>query len=500
MIKEKKTERFYFGVIATLFIAIGLAFQLEQVVNILLSAYHLVVHTSLNFSFRSTGISYVGQVIGLFGLVLLVSFTSKIFRPQRDNPYFIILVYTVIFSFFFTRIFIDSINIPIWDDYQTILGFMNEWKEEGSFIDKLLLVFKPFYESRMVLLRVLNLVVFGIFGEVSFKTLIIIVNICYVVLFILLIFMSNMSRHKLYFFIPLAILLFQFQSFDCLLWATAGFNFIFTLVMAGCAFWLLDKKGNLFFVLAVFCGIMASLTYGNGLLVNALVVLQLLIQKRKIKAVLVTLFMIVFYCWYFSSTATGPVNASNTILWYDYPLYYFAFCGSAFRFFYSQAICIGMGIVMNVFFFLILRMKNMETNKPLFFFMFFILLSAALTTILRAGEGGLSQALSPRYGTYSIVLFVCIIISCMEIFYWVRWPNFFRYMVVFALSIHILSGFMFYPEAIARKRILKDYMNYYKIKNSRTPPWNGILYNPWLFGSLAEEEMDKAIKNKVYKP
>jgi hypothetical protein len=475
-------------------IAGGCLMQLESFVKAVLVIYENISGSRLSFPFRQAGFAVTGQIMALSGLFLLAE--NNIQRPHHRRL-LILSVYAALLLFFYLKIFCDAVNVPVWDDYGTMLEFANKWTGTATLYEKWKLIVSPFYESRMIMLRSFCAFFLILLHEINFRHVIFITDL--LLLGITWLFIKTMPRDNnfIYRFLPIAIIIFQLQSYDCLLWATAGFNFIFTFFFAFCAIYYSVNGRAKSPWLFLFFATTAACTYGNGWILFPMVAAVYFSRKDYRNGVIIFVYMALTSLLYFNGAHEGPSNPATEIAWIVYPAYYFAFCGSAFRYFNSEVIAIAAGLTMNIYFFVFLFRKQTVFSDILSLLILFILLSAGMTTILRAADGGLGQALSPRYGFYSQMLFVSLLMKKMQAVN--NKEKFVKLLLPISLALQLLTGFMFYPEAVVRKRTLLEYIQPWKEGNLNHVVQSNAA-NPWRFGPDPEAVITNSIKAGNYKP
>jgi len=480
-----------------LILAAGLIMQTESFVTMVLSCYENIFDHRLDYAFRYAGFSYAGQVLmftGFLWICSLLFFDKKNHVPDRP---FIFLCYAFLLAFFFYRVITDAVNVPVWDDYGTTLEFADNWFMQTTLADKCRLIAAPFYESRMITLRTLNSILLLLTGEINFKTIILINDIFFMLIAFILLKYSTLENRLVY-FLPIFIFNFQFQSYDCLLWATSGFNFIFTMLASMAAFIFILRKGKHDFIIAILFALLATLTYGNGWIAWIIIIFYLLRLKKTGKVAVVIVICGITALLYFKDPLQSPSGIIHETHWFDYAVYYFSFCGSAFRFFNSRAICTVVGILLHVLFLWLCKRKYYRINPLFFQVAVFILLSAITTTIFRTADGGTGQALSPRYGFYSQLLFICLLTGYAETMQLSTSLRRFKGLVLASVVWQLMTGFMFYPEAVIRKNILTEYIRPWK-ENPSDRKINSTV-NPWIFGGEPETVISRAVTRGIYHP
>lgn len=493
-------HKIYNLVLPVIMLSAGVLFLQDVFIYKILDLYEFYFHKKLNFLFRQAGFFYCGQILTIAGTLHFIKEIVYIDSSLKKIENYFLFSFLIILIFFFSRISLDALNVPIWDDYKTILGFANKFNNENNLINKFNLIVEPFYESRMIMLRTLVAIQMCLTNQVNFKTIILITGVVYFFIFIFLYKTTMLKEEKKIIFFSLALFHFQFQSYDCLLWATAGFNFVFTIFCALFSFYFLTKNTNKGTLLSLIFGFLAALTYGNGWLVLGILVFFLAYKKRFLQASIALIFCIIIGAFYFNNPSLSFNHIHAKAGFMEYLFYYLAFCGSAFRFFNHSFLCIVSGLVINIFITYLLLRKYYLINMSLFLCLLFLLVSSAITAYFRTPDGGLSQALSPRYGMYSQMLLLCSAIAWLQLFALKYNQGHFKFLLALTFCWQLLSGFMFYPEAILRKKILAQYINSIVYQEEISKRLSADIQNPWLFGNDPELEIKKAMKSGIYKP
>ena len=100
-------------------------------------------------------------------------------------------------------------------------------------------------------------------------------------LLLLLLFFKilKVSHSKLFYFIPVPILLFQLQSWKNMTWAASALQHQYILLFTGLTFYLLSRKSNPGFYCAFFFSVLSVFTHGGGWVTIFLGWIILLLQK-----------------------------------------------------------------------------------------------------------------------------------------------------------------------------------------------------------------------------
>lgn len=479
----------------------GASFQFPFVVDFILKGYTFFTNHQLNSIFRLAGFSCCGEVLGLTGFLLLLK--RFIFaRPEKQNEQlFIKFVYVCLFLFFFYHILTDSINVPIWDDYQYILKFGNMFSVTTDFSVRANLVFEPFYESRIIILKGLCACILLTGASVNFQYLILLISILYFMVFVLY-YKSVIipPSEKLSLLLPAALIMFQFQTYDCLFWVSAGFDFVVTFIASFMAAIFIQKGRPIHMLTGCACILLAIFTYANGWIIWAILTVYLFRSKPGLHSWLLLSTGLILFFWYFKWPLKSPESAGVPVSWYIYPAYYFAFCGSAFRFFNSVPLSISAGLVLHIGLFYLYSKRYFKSNQVVACMLLFILGSAAATAFFRTEDGGLSQALSPRYGFYSQMLFVFVMTGFIQVHQDKIKGMLYAWILFLSVMWQLLSAFMFYPEVVMRKRVLEAYIRPWKEQSDIPVNLQSYETNPWIFGASPIDDISRACKLGVYEP
>ncbi len=312
----------------------------------------------------------------------------------------------------------NTVNAPYWDDYDSLIKFLNYFLESDSFGEKFGHVIVQHNEHRLIFLRLVAVSVFYSKGDLDFRLLCYTGNaaLAVIALFLFLAFKTR-KTFKILYFCPVLFLLFQPQHYDSVFWPTALFSYFYVLLFSLIALYFLGKSGWLSFVSASLFGILAAFSQSNGLLVFV-VGLGLLIVKKSYKSAGVWL-LISGMVWsgYFIGYSRLPGNPPvgeallNIKAWITY---IFCFAGSApgFSSLYPSLL-LGIGIIL-WFIFLTAR-KYYQDNPTLYFLFLFVLLTMALNALFRSWKGVEFVLIQPRYKFISVCAVILAYLSLCEI-------------------------------------------------------------------------------------
>ncbi len=417
--------------------------------------------------------------------------TTK-FQQSANNSNILILLISLPIIYYFYLVNFFAVNIPYQDDYGTIIRFMNEYFEPTA--DKLSLLFSQTgNEHRLAFNRFVVLALYGLYGEVNFKFLIIIGNVALLLLFIMLFKVSKLHS-KTTVFIFGAFLLFQPEHWESMTWAMAALSNYYVLLFALLSIYCLQWKNNTGFYLSILLAIIATYTNGNGLFVLYINLLSLIIDrtyfsKTKISsqylsfhfAIYLILTILVTGLYFLNYTKTGHHQTIENIL--VIPLFFLKhfllMLGSGFAFELSN-LGIFVGVIILLSFGWLSYCQYFRHHPTLFYFILFIIISVLIASITRAGFGVLDQALSSRYRIYSILLILLLglaTIEQLEINYTIK--NYFLWIIIglsvmFNLySVQKNTAFLIQHQAFLTTSIrhfaLQEYSEFTAVTHAKNP-------------------------------
>lgn len=348
-------------------------------------------------------------------------FMRRFFESILKYKY-VYLLYLLLFIIppilLFTLVIKNSVNIPFWDQWRFIpllkessngsLNFHDLWvphNEHRIFFPKLIMLGLAYltgwninYEIAMnVILGILIYCVFSYQSVQSFKKLSI----------------SN-------FHIVLPII--SFITFSIVQWEnwTWGWQIqIFLNVLAVlCGIVCITRKSRLFFILAAVFGIVATFSFANGLLFweigFCVLVFMPYDRMKKLKLLILWAIISVGIIYLFFVNYHHQQNMASGFSIKTYLEYIFAYLGSPIAG-YNRFLSIVIGLLgVLLIIILSIRLKNQINRDRLVFLPWLAMatysMASACLTGLGRGDAGFEQALSSRYTTISMLLWVAITI------------------------------------------------------------------------------------------
>lgn len=326
---------------------------------------------------------------------------------------------------FYTVLFRKSLNIPIYDDYDALLNFLNRWTQINGISARVSFFLGSQHgEMKLFFLHAVACLQLYLWGHIDFRILSAVGNGFVLFLAILLwkMFLPNCKdfASRLAYFVPVSWLLFQLQYWENLDFATPGLQHIVVLPFTFTAIYLLVRgRGPWAFCGALAFLILAVSSDGNGLLLIpfGLVILAIGRQYKRIAAwLVVSAGCIAAYAYHYNvnSSQTGPHRSIVSAFHPLAPAYVLSFIGSAAGFPFEAGSFV-LGALLCVFFFYLARRGYMRRNPLVSYCVLFMLITAVGVAGIRS-DFGISQAVSPRYAIYSALLLIFAWFAIVEEF------------------------------------------------------------------------------------
>jgi|GEM_PF-1474513 len=328
---------------------------------------------------------------------------------------------------YFGYLWYFAVNLPNTDDLPTIFNFINvfypfKWGQLAG-------LFAPFREHVVVLSKLSAYVQVILQGTLNLKTLIVLGNLFWVGVAYRLYAIFKQTKLQLVYFLPVTLILFQFQFAEISFWSMAIWAnmAVLWLLVAAMNALITDSKNNFGYLKALLLAILATFTIGNGMLVLLIGLVVLLFRRASFKKTagwfLASAIAIYWYlqCRQTVHNSYGMANDLQVIL-----LGVFAFTGSyadvvsgSFRW---LAVLVGLLIVAGsawVGFKNYVKTVFLPTNLfKLLAMLSFILVTAAATTLLRTNFDGLDALFLGRYRHYSALAWAIFYLVLLTGFTW----------------------------------------------------------------------------------
>jgi len=395
-------------------------------------------------------------------------FNRSIFKNFLVKLHFatLILILTPLFIYIAT-VFLYSVNIPFYDDFDVILSFLNIYKSAFGIKNHLNILFERVTDTHIIFFpRLLFLLDTFLNGKINLNHLTYIANLCLIILVVLIYRCYRCEKeNKLRSFLPVPFLFFQLQYWELTTWPGAAIVFLPTFLMSFLAIYYLNNRGKIYFLAAAGMSVMAIFTAGNGILVLLVGSGLLVIQKRvkELGAWIVFCFILFLLYGFFYLFQRNDSIISLGFQWIQHPLlfisYFLAATGSAPGFGFN-ILSISAGFFIFLYFIFLTYKKYYEHNPVIYFFMIFLMLSAFAIATIRTSFGIDIILLTSRYRMVSVLIMVTICISMLELFYLDLSKNHqVKYILAYSIIIFILSYALYLPFINGRYNEVKSGVN-----------------------------------------
>ncbi|WP_025763646.1 hypothetical protein [Dyadobacter tibetensis] len=343
------------------------------------------------------------------------------------------LIIILVIGLHFAYLYRFSLNIPNGDDFYCIYDFLIQYNATESLKEKILLVITPWLEHTIAYTKLLAVINESLLGELNFKAYIFSGNLSLLGIFSLFALLFRRMKFPVTFLVPVALLLFQPQSFEGLYWPAATAAYMSVIFYSFLAVYLACREGRYNLYFAMLAGTMALYTFGAGIMVIPVILLVLLLKTDYIKALkwavwsAVILFVFLYFYVYpessrppiFESLFNNPGYVFN---------YFFAFMGMTIDFAeanrmpsevrhiitYGFFLFVSLATLLLLRFIWILqgRKKQSSAYWTLVGFALIIMGGTASMALLR-GQSEMIYIFSSRYKIYPAILTVLVYSTAM---------------------------------------------------------------------------------------
>ncbi|MBA4387639.1 MAG: hypothetical protein C0404_06635 [Verrucomicrobia bacterium] len=316
-----------------------------------------------------------------------------------------------------------AVDVPYWDDYDTVLAYAN--RPAGERMQHL---FSQHHEHRLVLNRLLCEAARLVEGKINFAHLILLGNAMLVILFCLIWTSTEAFRRAPWMIVPAGFLLFQVQAWENIFWVTSVLQNNGVLLFAFGAFVVWRGGGWWRRILAALLAACAAFTNGNGFLVAVMLAAAETVRTISDRDCGATAGLVRRWGGFFFVTLACAGVLAGYFWSYEIPAYhpsiplallnphilaahYLALLGS-YMIWMPLAIAVGAGTV--IFAGFLLKRRYYSLNPAVFWMLAFLLASLAVVSVCRSGFG-MDQALSSRYKVYTVMIMVCMYVASLDL-------------------------------------------------------------------------------------
>ncbi len=330
-------------------------------------------------------------------------------------PAFLIVLPAVIF---YSSLFSHLVNLPILDDYDALLQFLNQVVRANGMTRFWLFLVAQHNEYKLFFGNGVALAQIAVLGHVSFAQLWVLGDSAVLVLALLLwrMFLPGEKDlvKRLAYFVPVAWLLFQLEYWETLNWAMAGLQNLWVIVFCLGAIICLQGRTRKAYSGAVILYVLGIAASGNGFLLLPLGLTILVIQRRFARTagwLAVSGACIAAYAYHYNpmSSQAEPGGSVFSTLLHFRPDYAIAFVGNAGAVASdsktSAWVSLTLGTCLLLFFGWLVKRGYPRRNPLVSYCVLFLLMTAVGVAGLRS-EFGLLQSLESRYTIYGILLVI----------------------------------------------------------------------------------------------
>ena len=387
-----------------------------------------------------------------------------------------LIILPAILGLIYIKLF--STNVVFWDQWFLVPLIEKLYSGTLSLYD----LFAQHNEHRLIFPRIIMLII----AYITNYNTVIEMYFAWILAVITLALMLKMytqdfgnSTSSLMKFVPIAWIMFSFRQYENILW---GWQIQIYLAVLGfvVSIYMLEKseKKHHYFFIAILSGIVSTFSFMNGLFVWPVGFIFIILSKMKHKKVFIIAWALtgLIVCIAFFYNWVKPSYHPSLSFVEENPVIGLKFLiiniGSPLAFEQSQALLMGIALVISMIVILHLIIKNRLINKNakwISFILFSLMTSLALT-IGRSGFG-VGQALASRYVTFTMLGIVGLYLITLDIYNKkikiVRSLNFaiLYWMIVSVIFIGIIIGYtggikMGEIEIASRGLIVNDLINY----------------------------------------
>ena len=315
-----------------------------------------------------------------------------------------------------------AVNMPISDDYGSILGWLDNYIANPNYQTRLHMLFDQHGEHRIVFNRITELIQLHCFGKVNFIYLSLfgmlglIINLC------LIIKLSISKGLKAIHLIPLPYLLLSLSQWELIDWAMASTQQYWQLFFSVTAITLITSAKNYFtYFIGLIFVILAIFTGGGGLMIFPVILFYYILTRAKFHkmAIWIGFISIILYIYFIALNYAKTTDNGMSLSFISQNLkliimYLFCFLGGMIYGNYDVLTILALmsGLILFLVF-LFLTIRRIYLKQPeLYCIMLFIISIAGVASITRFHEGIMS-AFGSRYTIYTGLFLVSIYITIL---------------------------------------------------------------------------------------
>lgn len=321
-------------------------------------------------------------------------------------------------SLFYLLIVKTNSNIPLLDDYDSNLAFLNHYSQLPTAGQKISYILTSQHnEYKLIFEHSVVATEFFLLGHENFALLNVIGSLFVILLAVVLwkTFLPQMqdTYRRFILFLPVILLLFELQYQENFNWTTTALQNIPVVPFCLFSLYFLLRKNKISDFYALLMYALAVFTSGNGFFIFPVGLLILLIEKRWKFAgawVATTVLLATVYFWHYNFNASqgAPGHSLFSQLLHFNPVFFLSFLGSILenahrRPIRGASLFLGIGILLWLAY--AARRGYYRKNPFLGASSLFVLLTGGIVSSLRS-DFGIAQSLASRYHIYCVLLLI----------------------------------------------------------------------------------------------
>ena len=396
---------------------------------------------------------------------------------------------------FYAAVLFFGVNIPQQDDYDSILVYLID---SQSLSDNGL--FAMHVSHRIVLTRLLASFSLVLGNGVELRLLIYIGALSLLGVFVALYRSTVNVPNRRLVVCMVCLSLFSLFHWSNMVWATASVQNYVGLFVATTCFYLFEKQASFPLAGAIALGLIAPYINSNGLLLLPILFIWAVAspvgtKRSRVKIMAISCAILIsFYIFFFAIEAPSIEQiesvTSITQLFTEFAAISKAYLIASAGYLHYAPLAISAGLVVNLYFLLLIKFRYYQKNRLVFYTYLFMLLSVALVAFFRF-ELGTDQLIASRYQIYTLLINALIAISFFEL----ELPRYlpfklFKQLVLVMYALLYISSLYYLGNLYSEKSKITQGIVEWQTGDGSS------LYHPDT--PRAEKILDRAIKAGVY--
>ncbi len=209
----------------------------------------------------------------------MISQTSKDLTRVKDWVTFLLLVAPIVFFYFISIKY--TVNIPWFDDFESISNFLLNWVHADSISGKIESLIRPHNEHRVLTARLLVLVQYWVSGHTNFRALTFLGNLSVFGILAVIAVNFRRSNRNLVWLLPTVPFLFNLQYYAMTTMTIMSMQYQMVIFLSFLSLYFLSKGTKVALMISLLIAILDSFSMGNGMMVWPSGVILLLFRFQR---------------------------------------------------------------------------------------------------------------------------------------------------------------------------------------------------------------------------